>query len=100
MTASSPAASRRSTSSSTAITRARRPASTRSASSRREKGDRARDIAFYEAGSAYDPAFEATSDDGEIFLGWYTEDGTLLTDLLATQDLTVTARWQSDDAWV
>ena len=60
----------------------------------------ARDIAFYEAGSAYDPAFEATSDDGEIFLGWYTEDGTLLTDLLATQDLTVTARWQSDDAWV
>ena len=65
-----------------------------------EKGNRARDIAFYEAGSAYDPAFEATSDDGEIFLGWYTEDGTLLTDLLATQDLTVTARWQSDDAWV
>lgn len=65
-----------------------------------EKGDRARDIAFYEAGSAYDPAFEATSDDGEIFLGWYTEDGTLLTDLLATQDLTVTARWESDDAWV
>ena len=65
-----------------------------------EKGDRARDIAFYEAGSAYDPAFEATSDDGEIFLGWYTEDGTLLTDLRATQDLTVTARWQSDDAWV
>ena len=65
-----------------------------------EKGDRARDIAFYEAGSAYDPAFEATSDDGEIFLGWYTEDGTLLTNLLATQDLTVTARWESDDAWV
>ena len=28
------------------------------------------------------------------------EDGTLLTDLRATQDLTVTARWQSDDAWV
>ena len=49
--------------------------------------------------SAYDPAFEATSDDGEIFLGWYTEDGTLLTDLRATQDLTVTARWESDDAW-
>ena len=65
-----------------------------------EKGDRARDIAFYEAGSAYDPAFEATSDDGEIFLGWYTEDGTLLTDLRATQDLTVTARWESDNAWV
>lgn len=65
-----------------------------------EKGDRARDIAFYEAGSAYDPAFEATSDDGEIFLGWYTEDGTLLTDLRATQDLMVTARWESDDAWV
>ena len=65
-----------------------------------EKGDRARDIAFYEAGSAYDPAFEATSGDGEIFLGWYTEDGTLLTDLRATQDLTVTARWESDDAWV
>lgn len=65
-----------------------------------EKGDRARDIAFYEAGSAYDPAFEATSDDGEIFLGWYTADGTLLTDLRATQDLTVTARWESDDAWV
>ena len=65
-----------------------------------EKGDRARDIAFYEAGSAYDPAFEATSDDGEIFLGWYTEDGTLLTDLRATQDLTVTARWESDAAWV
>ena len=65
-----------------------------------EKGNRARDIAFYEAGSAYDPAFEATSDDGEIFLGWYTEDGTLLTDLRATQDLTVTARWESDDAWV
>ena len=65
-----------------------------------EKGDRARDIAFYEAGSAYDPAFEATSDDGEIFLGWYTAEGTLLTDLRATQDLTVTARWESDDAWV
>ena len=65
-----------------------------------EKGDRARDIAFYEAGSAYDPAFEATSDDGEIFLGWYTADGTLLTDLRATQDLTVTARWESDDTWV
>ena len=65
-----------------------------------EKGDRVRDIAFYEAGSAYDPAFEATSDDGEIFLGWYTEDGTLLTDLRATQDLTVTARWESDGDWV
>ena len=37
---------------------------------------------------------------GYTFDGWYTEDGTLLTDLRATQDLTVTARWQSDDAWV
>ena len=28
------------------------------------KGDRARDIAFYEAGSTYDPSFDATSDTG------------------------------------
>ena len=45
-----------------------------------EKGDRARDIAFYEAGSTYDPSFDATSDT-EVFLGWYTESGELLTDL-------------------
>lgn len=61
-----------------------------------EKGDRARDIAFYEAGSSYDPSFDATSGSGEVFLGWYTEDGALLTSLSVTQDLTVTARWASD----
>lgn len=62
-----------------------------------EKGDRARDIAFYEAGSRYDPAFDATSNIGEVFLGWYTETGALLTDLTATENRTVTARWASDE---
>lgn len=62
-----------------------------------EKGDRARDIAFYEAGSRYDPAFDATSTTGEVFLGWYTESGALLTDLTATENRTVTARWASDE---
>lgn len=61
-----------------------------------EKGDRERDIAFYEAGSYYDPPFDATSEDGEVFLGWYTENGELLTDLTATQNRTVYARWESD----
>ena len=43
---------------------------------------------------------EAPERENMQFDGWYTEDGTLLTDLRATQDLTVTARWESDDAWV
>ena len=60
-----------------------------------EKGDRARDIAFFEAGSVYDPPFNATSDT-ETFLGWYTEAGELLTDLTATQNRTVYAQWESD----
>lgn len=60
-----------------------------------EKGDRERDIAFYEAGSAYDPPFDATSDT-EVFLGWYTESGERLTDLTATEDRTVYAQWESD----
>ena len=60
-----------------------------------EKGDRERDIAFYEAGSVYDPPFDATSDT-EIFLGWYTESGELLTDLTATENRTVYAQWESD----
>lgn len=60
-----------------------------------EKGDRARDIAFYEAGSTYDPSFDATSDT-EVFLGWYTESGELLTDLTATENRTVYAQWESD----
>lgn len=66
---------------------------------RTEKGDRVRDIAFYEAGSVYDPSFDALPEDGEVFLGWYTEDGELLTDLTATQNRTVTARWESDEVW-
>lgn len=61
-----------------------------------EKGDRERDIAFYEAGSAYDPPFDATSDTGEVFLGWYTASGELLTDLTATENRTVYAQWESD----
>ena len=60
-----------------------------------EKGDRARDIAFYEAGSTYDPSFAATSNT-EVFLGWYTESGELLTDLTATENRTVYAQWESD----
>ena len=60
-----------------------------------EKGDRARDIAFYEAGSTYDPSFDATSDT-EVFLGWYTESGELLTDLTSTENRTVYAQWESD----
>ena len=56
---------------------------------------RARDIAFYEAGSTYDPSFDATSDT-EVFLGWYTESGELLTDLTATENRTVYAQWESD----
>ena len=60
-----------------------------------EKGDRARDVAFYEAGSTYDPSFDATSDT-EVFLGWYTESGELLTDLTATENRTVYAQWESD----
>ena len=60
-----------------------------------EKGDRARDIAFYEAGSTYDPSFDATSDT-EVFLGWYTESGELLTDLTASENRTVYAQWESD----
>ena len=60
-----------------------------------EKGDRARDIAFYEAGSTYDPSFDATSNT-EVFLGWYTESGELLTDLTATENRTVYAQWESD----
>ena len=60
-----------------------------------EKGDRARDIAFYEAGSTYDPSFDATSNT-EVFLGWYTESGELLTNLTATENRTVYAQWESD----
>lgn len=60
-----------------------------------EKGDRERDIAFYETGSVYDPPFDATSDT-EVFLGWYTESGELLTDLTATENRTVYAQWESD----
>ena len=60
-----------------------------------EKGDRARDVAFYEAGSTYDPSFDATSNT-EVFLGWYTESGELLTDLTATENRTVYAQWESD----
>ena len=60
-----------------------------------EKGDRARDIAFYEAGSTYDPSFDATSNT-EVFHGWYTESGELLTDLTATENRTVYAQWESD----
>ena len=60
-----------------------------------EKGDRERDIAFYETGSVYDPPFDATSDT-EVFLGWYTESGELLTNLTATENRTVYAQWESD----
>ena len=60
-----------------------------------EKGDRARDIAFYEAGSTYAPSFDATSNT-EVFLGWYTESGELLADLTATENRTVYAQWESD----
>ena len=81
--------------SSTPTIPARPTASTGCASCRPKKGDRARDIAFYEAGSTYDPSFDATSDT-EVFLGWYTESGELLTDLTATENRTVYAQWESD----
>ena len=65
-----------------------------------DKGSCERDIAFYEIGSTYDPLFTAQCDDGDVFAGWYTEDGEELTaDTTVWQNLTVTARWQSEEFW-
>ncbi len=65
-----------------------------------DKGSCERDIAFYEIGSTYDPLFTAECDDGDVFAGWYTEDGEELTaDTTVWQNLTVTARWQSEEFW-
>ena len=65
-----------------------------------DKGSCERDIAFYEIGSTYDPLFTAECDDGDVFFGWYTEDGEELTaDTTVQQNLTVTARWQSEVFW-
>ena len=65
-----------------------------------DKGSCERDIAFYEIGSTYDPLFTAECDDGDVFAGWYTSDGEELTaDMTVRQNLTVTARWQSEEFW-
>ena len=65
-----------------------------------DKGSCECDIAFYETGSTYDPFFTADCDDGDVFSGWYTSDGEELTaDMTVWQNLTVTARWQSEDMW-
>ena len=65
-----------------------------------DKGSCERDIAFYEIGSTYDPLFTAECDDGDVFSGWYTSDGEELTaDMTVRQNLTVTARWQSEEFW-
>ena len=65
-----------------------------------DKGSCECDIAFYETGSTYDPFFTADCDDGDVFSGWYTEDGEELTaDMTVWQNLTVTARWQSEEFW-
>lgn len=65
-----------------------------------DKGSCERDIAFYETGSTCDPFFTAECDDGDVFAGWYTSDGEELTaDMTVLQNLTVTARWQSEEFW-
>lgn len=62
-----------------------------------EKGELETDVGLYRAGTYYDPMFTAECD-GDRFLGWYTEDGTELTeDDIARGNLTVTARWESDE---
>lgn len=59
-------------------------------------GDRERDIAFYEAGSTYDPFFVATSST-DTFAGWFTDDGQQITrETVVTQNLTVSARWAGE----
>ncbi len=63
-----------------------------------EKGKVDVDIAFYESGTAFAPYYTAEAD-GDVFLGWFLEDGTELTqDTLITQDVTVTARWLYEDS--
>ncbi len=65
-----------------------------------DKGSCECDIAFYETGSTYDPFFTANCSDGDVFSGWYTSDGEELTaDMTVLQNLTVTARWQSEEFW-
>ena len=65
-----------------------------------DKGSCERDIAFYETGSTCDPFVTAECDDGDVFAGWYTSDGEELTaDMTVWQNLTVTARWQSEEFW-
>ena len=65
-----------------------------------QKGERERDIAVYETGSTYDPMFRADRA-GDTFLGWFTDDGRQITESsIVQEDLTVTARWQSDEGGV
>ncbi len=65
-----------------------------------DKGSCECDIAFYETGSTYDPFFTANCGDGDVFSGWYTSDGEELTaGMTVLQNLTVTARWQSEEFW-
>ena len=55
------------------------------------------DIAFYENSSGFAPYFKAASDN-DTFLGWYTADGAELREGDAvTRDLTVTAKWLSEE---
>ena len=62
-----------------------------------EKGSLQTDVGLYRAGTSYDPMLPAELD-GDRFLGWFTEDGSELTaDDVARENLTVTARWESDE---
>ena len=62
-----------------------------------EKGSLQTDVGLYRAGTSYDPMLPAELD-GDRFLGWFTEDGIELTaDDVARENLTVTARWESDE---
>ncbi len=62
-----------------------------------EKGTLQTDVGLYRAGTSYDPMLPAELD-GDRFLGWFTEDGSELTaDDVARENLTVTARWESDE---
>lgn len=66
-----------------------------------EKGSAEVDVAMYEAGSRYDPLFEASCD-GDVFAGWFTADGDeITTDTVVRESMSVYARWQSEteDGW-
>lgn len=64
-----------------------------------EQGEIDTDVGLYRAGTQYGSLPEAEAR-GDVFLGWFTEDGTELTERdIARENLTVYARWESDEAW-